>query len=39
MEVDPNLGEGGRSELLTFTDEIFLRGLSTEIPMKMQNGK
>lgn len=32
-------GGGGKSELLTFTDEIFFRGLSTDIPMKMQNCK
>lgn len=37
MAADPNWGEGERSEILTFTDDIFFRGLFTEIPMKMQN--
>lgn len=39
MATDPNWGEWRRSELLTFTDEIFSRGFSTEIHMKMQNCK
>jgi hypothetical protein len=34
---NPSCGGGKeRSELLTFTDEIFFRGLATEMPMKMQ---
>lgn len=39
MAAEPNLEEGDRSELLTFTDDIFFKGLSNEIPMKMQNCK